>query len=105
MFDRAQRVTLEDNNLSEERKHLHRVLNANGYPKRFINSATAPTKKSIQEEQDWVPRSTITIPYVAGASEEIKRICRSFDVRVAFRMAGTIHSELMKVKDPLPLKK
>ena len=72
-------------------------------PKHFINSATAPTMKSVQEEQGCVPKTTITIANVAGASEEIRGICRSFDVTIAIRTARTICSGLTKVTDLLPL--
>ena len=105
LFVRAQEVTLDNKNLSKARKHLHEVLNANGYPKRFISSATAPARNSSQREQDWEPKVTITIPYVAVVSEEIRRICNDFDIRVALRTAKTIRSELTRLKDPLPLEK
>ena len=87
--------------MSKERKHLHRLLNAKG----FISSATAPVKGNTQREQVWTPRATITIPYVAGVSEEIRRIGRSCGIRVAFKTTRTICSELTKVKDPLPVEK
>ena len=35
LFDRAEAVMLSHNNLSKERKHLRKVLNANGYPQAF----------------------------------------------------------------------
>ena len=61
--------------------------------------------EKIQNEQEWTPKATITIPYVAGVSEEIRRICKSYDIRVAFRTARTIRSEITRVKDPLPMEK
>ena len=81
------------------------MLNANGYPKRFISRVTAPAKSSNGKGQDWEPKTTITVPYVAGVSEEIRRVCNTFDIRVAFRTVRTIRSELTRVKDPLPLEK
>ena len=105
LFDRAEKVTLDDKKLSEERKQLHKVLNANGYPKRFISRATASGKSSNGKGQDWKPKITITIPYVVGVSEEIRRICNISNIRVAFRTVRTIRSKLARVKDPLPLEK
>ena len=105
LFDRAQKVNLDDKNFSKERKHLHKVQNGNGYPKHFISRRTAPTRNSSWREQYWKPKFTITITYVAGISGEIRRICNDFDTRVAFRTAKTICSELTRVRDPLPLEK
>ena len=48
---------------------------------------------------------TITIPYIAGVSEEIRRVCCDYDVRVAFKTGKTLRTKLTKVKDPLPLEK
>ena len=45
------------------------------------------------------------LPLEAGVSEEIRRICNDFDIRVTFRTAKTVRSELTRVKDPLPLEK
>ena len=104
-FDTAEKVTLDDRKLSEERKRLHRVLNANRYPKDFIKRATAHAKSSNGKEQDWDRKTTISIPYVSCVSEEIRRICNTFNIRVAFRTVKTIHSELTRVKDPLLLEK
>ena len=59
--------------MSNERKHLSRVWYTNGYPKCFINSVTAHMKDNIQNEEEWTPKATITIPYVARVSEEIRR--------------------------------
>ena len=68
---------LSHSNLSKESKHLLKVLNTNGYPRHFVSSATALTRKLGQEETDMVPRTSITIPYmyIAGVSEEIRRVC------------------------------
>ena len=105
LFNRAKAVTLSHSNLSKERKHLRKVLNINGYPRRFISSATAPTRKLGERETDRVPRTTVTIPYIAGVSEEIRRVCWDYDVRVAFKTGRTLRSKLTRVKDPLPLEK
>ena len=50
---------------------------------------------------------SITIPYIAGVSEEVhvRRVCWDYDVRVAFKTGRTLRSKLTRVKDPLPLEK
>ena len=105
LFDKAEKVTLDDKKLIKERQRLHKVLNANGYPKGFFSRAIALANSSNGKQQDWEPKVTITVRYVASLSEEIRRICNSFDIRMAFRTVRTICSELTRVKDPIPLEK
>lgn len=47
----------------------------------------------------------VVIPYVAGMSEDIRRVCRKFNIRVVFKSRHTFRSMLTKVKDTLPLGK
>ena len=55
------------------------------------------------EDTDKIP--LVVLPYVAGVSENIRRVCRKFDVRVVFRSGQTLRSMLTRVKDALPLGK
>ena len=48
------------------------------------------------------PLATIAAPYVSGLSEDIRRVCRQFNIRVAFRSGRSLRSVLTRVKDPLP---
>ena len=47
-------------------------------------------------------QSMITNPYIAGVSEELRRVCGDYDVRVAFKTGKALRSKLTRVKDPLP---
>ena len=47
----------------------------------------------------------MVIPYVAGMSEDIRHVCRKFNIRVVFKSGRNLHSMLTKVKDMLPLGK
>jgi len=42
----------------------------------------------------------VVIPYVAGMSEDVRRVCRKFNI---FKSGRTLHLMLTKVKDTLPL--
>ena len=70
-----------------------------------ISNATIRREGNTQDEWEWTPKATITIPYIAGVSEDIRRVCKSFDVRLAFKTARTICSKITEVKDPLPMEK
>ena len=62
----------------------------NGYPSAFIHSASErqpeETKSNgtgeVDTTQDDKKSRIITIPYIAGMSEDIRRICRRFDIKV-----------------------
>ena len=45
----------------------------------------------------------MVIPYVAGMSEDIRHICRKFNIRVLFKSGRTLRSMLTKVNDILHL--
>ena len=47
----------------------------------------------------------MVIPYVARMSEDIRRVCRKFNIRVVFKSRRTARSMLTKVKDTLPIGK
>ena len=55
--------------------------------------------------QGEVKPTLMMLPYVAGVSERIKKVCRNYNIRVVFRSSPTLRSMLTKVKDPLPVKK
>ncbi len=45
----------------------------------------------------------LTIPYIAGLSESIQRVCRDVDIKTAFKLGKTLRSHLTKVKDSTPI--
>ena len=87
----------------KEKQHLGVVLRSNGYPAGFIGRSSKPTPRGVDngvavEE----PRATAVIPYVAGMSEDIRRICRGLNIRVAFRSSRTLRAMLSSAKDNVP---
>ena len=60
---------------------------------------------SHDKEQEEEKSPLVVIPCVAGMSEDIRRACRKFNVRVVFKSRQALHSLLTKVKDTLPLGK
>ena len=101
-------ISMQDN-LQKEVDHLARVLKQNAYPANFIRNASAPpTQKtadtsSRDEEQKEERGPLVVIPCVAGMSEDIRHICRKFNIRVVFKSRWTLHSMLTIVKDTLPI--
>ena len=106
LHDRARGIISMQDNLQKEVDHLARVLKQNGYPVNFIRNVSAPPTQetadvsSPEEEQE--KGSRVVIPYVAGMSEDIRCVCRKFNIRVVFKSGRTLRSMLTKVKDTLP---
>ena len=111
LHDRAREIISTQDNLQKEVDHLAKVLKQNGYLANFICNASAPPTQetadtsSRDEEQEEERGPLVVIPYVTGMSEDIRRVCREFNIRVVFKYGGTLRSMLTKVKDTLPLGK
>ena len=106
LHDRAGGIISTQDNLQKEVDHLARVLKQNSYPTNFIRNASAPPTQetadisSPEEGQEKGP--LVVIPYVAGMSKDVRRVCRKFNFRVVFKSGRTPCSMLTKVKDTLP---
>ena len=105
----ARGIISTQDNLKKEVDHLAGVLKQNAYPANFICNASAPpTQKtadtsSHHEEQKEERGPLVVMPCVAGMSEDIRRICRKFNIRVVFKFRQTLRSVLAMVKDTLPI--
>ena len=110
LHERARRIVSTERNLKKEMNHLSRVLMHNGYPANFIRTSSVP----VTQEEDLTPNKEdeekesqplMVIPYIAGLSEDTRRVCREFNIRVVFKSGRTLRSMLVKVKDMLPVGK
>ena len=45
------------------------------------------------------------LPYTEGFSEDVRRVCRKFGMKVVFKSGQSLCSMLAKVKDPLTMEK
>ena len=94
LFDRAQAITLEEENMRKEEEHLEGVLQENGYPRPFIRRSLERRPQPDEEEQSH--RTTVVIPYVAELSERVRRVCRDYNIRTAFKSASTLRTALVR---------
>ena len=85
LFDSARRVTTTKERLKKEDKHLEQVLVSNGYPLTLISKPSQPTTRDediMEADGEGEEKQPIVcIPYVAGLSEDIRRVCRRFGIR------------------------
>ena len=109
--DTARGIITTQDNLQKEVDHLARVLKQNAFPANFLRNASAtPTQEtadtsSRDKEQEDERGPLVVIPCVAGMREDIRRICRRFNIRVVFKFRWTLRSMLTMVKDTLPIGK
>ena len=88
------------------------VLRQNGYPDAFIRSSAQPQPTQDLDDQEMERRDDgvqrpplVMLPYVAGISEDVRRVCRRFGLKVIFKSGRSLRSVLTKVKDTLPAEK
>ena len=106
LFDRVQYVT----EVCDKRKEEQRIkdeLKGNGFPGRAIALVSRSTKRRQQTrdgqqaaggEQD---EKTVSIPYIEGVSEAIRRVLAPLGIRTAMRSAKIKWSIMHGVKDKL----
>ena len=103
-------ITTQDN-LQKEVDHLARVLKQNAFPANFIRNGSAPPTQetadsSSRDKEQEEERGPLTvIPCVAEMCEDIRHVCRRFNIRVVFKFSWTLCSMLTMVKDTLPIGK
>jgi predicted GIY-YIG superfamily endonuclease len=106
LVNRALAISSEEN-LKQEKLHLIKTLQQNGYTKSSIHRAIKNQEKNIVEGKD---KSTITVreklaflPYVKGTSEKIGKVLQKYAIKPVFRPINKIKDILRPVKDKLPL--
>ena len=110
LFDRAKNIISNPSNQEKEENHLTAVLQANGYPRKFIKNtirASQLPRQSVNnnntENQDQIAPVRINLPYVKGTSEQLKRIFNDHNINCTFYTTTTLRTLLLHVKDPVPL--
>ena len=100
LFNRAKDITSGPTDLNSEHTHITNALVNNGYPRNFVRDCSVLRHRAQTDQEP--PLTTIAVPYVSRLSEDIRRVCRQFNIRVAFRSGHSLRSVLTRVKDPLP---
>ncbi len=80
-------------NLKEEEKYLHKVLQSNGLTTQPLGMALKSYLKitQVMKEKGLI----LTIPYIARLSESIQRVCRDFDMKTAFKSGKTLRDHIL----------
>ena len=96
---RAQLVCNTTESLSDENKYLDRAFSKNNYNEDFIQRNTHRPTTTTEANDNAIPTTTATIPYIKGISEKISRILQPFNIRVAHKPNTTLRQLLTNVKD------
>ena len=80
------------------------------YPSTFIRASSTPPTQTAEDARGEQPQGRdrpplVVLPYVSGVSEDIRRVCRRYNLRVVFRSGWTLRPMLIRMKDTLPLEK
>ena len=108
LYNRVRAITSAQDNLQKEEHHLSMVLRLNYYSGAFIHSAAGPHQRE-EGPLDLPPKRSsphlVVLPYTAGVSEDIRRVCMKYGMKVVFKAGWSLRSVLTKGKDPLPMEK
>ena len=70
------------------------------HPLCLCSQASVGARRGRREEER---PPTVHLPYVAGVSERIRKVCKDFNIRMVFKSGPTLCSLRTRVKDPLPM--
>ena len=108
LFDRAKNIISNPSDQEREESHLTAVLQANGYPKKFISNTIRasqlprqPANNDNTENQEQTAPVRINLPYVKGTSEQLKRIFNDHNINCTFYTTTTLCTLLSHAKDPV----
>ena len=90
----------------EEVNHVSNVLQNNGYSKGVIKKFEQKARRKFNRtnsdsgnNEEAEQKSFVSIPYIPGSSERLKRIFKKYDVEVAHQPTRKLRSELCHLKD------
>ena len=101
LMTRANHLSSSGVEWAEEEKQVTEALRSSGYPSGFIHKHTA-SGRGREEVEDQKPKSTLTLPYICGLSEAIRRVLSHLEVKVVFCPVRTLRQLLVHAKDPVP---
>ena len=86
-----------------EEKKVMEALRDNGYPSGFVHRHSDNMAPRRREDDQGLPRTSLTLPYISGLSETVRRVLRPLDIKMVFRPLHTLRHQLVHPKDPVPM--
>ena len=98
LHTRAESINSSVLGKDEETRHLKQALTSNGYPKTLIHRHSMQSESRAVDQGD-AQGPAVTLPYVRGVSEAVRRILTPLGVKVSFLPHTTLRHLLMRPKD------
>ena len=100
LFKRAKELSLDMKSQSEEEKHFRAALRKNGYSRQFVRCSKTDVRnlKNRDHGLDNRRKLTVTLPYIRGVSESLKRKLEEVDIKVRMKPHRTQRLILVKPK-------
>ena len=109
LFDREKSIISNPSDQEKEENHLTAVLQANGYPEKFISNTIKasqlprqPANNNNTDNQEQITPVRVNLPYVKGTSEQLKRIFNDHNINCTFYTTTTFCTLLSHAKDHVP---
>ena len=99
LFTRASRQSSSLIHRFLEESHVVTVLQENGYPSRLIQKHH--TQGRQRQDNSEKPSARVTLPYIQGMSEAIRRVLGELDTQTAFKPLASLWNILSHPKDPI----
>ena len=84
---------------TQEKFYLRGVFAANNYTKEFVFQAAFQSTSVSKSPNCDSPKATVTIPYIKGISEHIRRILAECNIQIRFKTVNTLRQLLSHPKD------
>ena len=103
LFHRAETVVQGEPEIAQEKNHIKNALGTCGYPNWVYHKANnnQKNKKAITRATTG-NKTRVTVPYVAGLSDQIKASYRQFGIQTSFKPYNTLRQQLVSLKDRKP---
>ncbi len=107
LCNRANSIVTNDTEKQKEYNHIKTALGKCGYGEWTFNKANKSSqrdKSAPRNPSSNTPRTKayITLPYVDGLSQKLRRVFKEFHVNVGFKPYRTLRKFLVHPKDPVP---
>ena len=86
-----------------EEKKVMEALRDNGYPSGLVHRHSDNKAPRQREDDQRLPRTSLTLLYISGLSETVRRVLSPLDIKVFFRPLHTLRHQLVRPKDPVPM--
>lgn len=102
LHHRADCVVTDQCDLISEREHINTALKACGYPDWSIQKALSKTRNNKSSDKSSVNnrrRGFVTIPYISGLTEPLRRVLKNYGISSCVKPTNTLRQLLCSPKD------